>query len=92
MMEPLTIFALTVGVIGAFHLLFATVERFGKGIYKRGSLQAERNDWYCFFQLSDLLGEGWETPDKVDKQQSITKTERLEQKRRQQAHRPRLQV
>lgn len=91
-MEPLTIFASTVGAIGALHLLSTTVERFGKGIFNRGSLQAKRDDWYCFFQLSDLLGEEWETREKMDKQQSITKAERLEQKRRQQANRPRLQV
>lgn len=91
-MEPLTIFASTVGIIGAFHLLSTTVERFGKGTYNSESLQAKRDDWYCFFHMSALLGEGWETSEKVDKQQSLTKTEQLEQKRRQQANRPRLQV
>ncbi len=92
-MEPLTMFASTVGVVGAFHLLSITVERFGKGKYNRESLQAKRDDWYCFFQLSDLLGEGWETSEKMDPQQlSITEAKRLEQKRRQQASRPRLQV
>ncbi|MDO8947990.1 MAG: hypothetical protein Q7U88_12655 [Desulfocapsaceae bacterium] len=92
-MEPLTIFASTVGIIGAFHLLSTTVERFGKGIYNRENMQAKRDDWYCFFQLSALFGEGWETNEKMDTQQlSITETKRLEQKRRQQANRPRLQV
>ncbi len=91
-MEPLTIFSLTVGAIGAFHLLSTTVDRFGKGIFNRGSQQVKRDDWYCFFQLSDLLGEGWETREKVAKPQSLTEAERLEQKRRQQANRPRLQV
>lgn len=92
-MEPLTMFAATVGVVGAFHLLSTTVDRFGKGRYNRGSKQAKRDDWYCCFQLSALLGEGWEASGKMDKQQpSLTEAQRLEQKRRQQANRPRLQV
>lgn len=92
-MEPLTMFASTVGLIGAIHLLSTTAERFGKGIYDRGDQQAKREDWYCFFQPSDLLGTDWGTNENRDTQQStITDGDRLEQRRRQQANRPRLQA
>ena len=90
-MEPLTMFASTVGFIGAFHLLSTAVDRLGKGTYNRGNQQAEREDWYCFFQPSDLLGT--DATGKTETQQpAITDDERLEQRRRQQANRPRLQA
>lgn len=83
-MEPITIFAATVGIIGACRLTFGAVEFFGKGIYSKGDTTGKRDDWYCFFHISDLLG--------TRKQQSATLSERqqLEQRRRQQ--RPRLQA
>ncbi len=92
-MEPLTIFASSVGCISVLHLLSTAVDRLGKGIYTSGNQQAKRIDWYCFFQPSDLLGEDRQTNGTINTQQRpVTKTERLEQKRRQQANRPRLQV
>ncbi len=92
-MEPLTIFASTVGLIGAIHLLFSTAERFGKGIYDRGNPQAKHEDWYCFFQPSDLLGTSWGTNEnRAGQQSTITDADRLEQRRRQQANRPRIQA
>lgn len=90
-MEPLTMFASTVGLIGAIHLLTPIVDRLGKGTYNRVDQQAEREDWYCFFQPSDLLGT--DATGKTETQQPIiTDAERLEQRRRQQASRPRLQA
>ena len=89
-MEPLTMLVSTVGCIGACHLLSTTVERLGKGKYYNGNQQATREDWYCFFQPADLLGTdagGLNT-----KQPVKTEAERLEQRRRQQANRPRLQA
>ncbi len=91
-MEPLTLFAATVGLIGSIHLVSTTFERFGKGRYDKGNQQAKREDWYCFFQPSDLLGEDWNKSEKRNNQPTLTDTERLEQARRQQANRPRLQV
>lgn len=92
-MEPLTIFALTVGFIGAFHLLSTAVDRFGKGIYNRGNQQDKRDDWYCFFQLSDLLGvDQVESGNKAHRHSTITEAEQLEQRRQQQANRPRLRA
>jgi hypothetical protein len=88
-MEPVTMFASTVGLIGAIHLLSSTAERFGKGIYDRGNRQAKREDWYCFFQPSDLVGT---TENSGTRQATISDSDRLEQRRRQQANRPRLQV
>jgi len=87
-MEPLTMFASTVGFIGAFHLLSTTVERLGKG--KENKTEATRDDWYCFFKTSDLLGT--DAAGSMDTQPTITDEQRLEQRRRQQANRPRLQA
>lgn len=92
-MEPLTMFAATVGLIGAIHLLSTTVDRLGKGKHNRGNQQAKREDWYCFFRPSDLLGKDRGASGSLDKQQpSIIEVDRLEQRRRQQANRPRLQA
>ncbi len=91
-MEPLTLFAATVGLIGSIHLVSTTVERFGKGRYDKGNQQGKREDWYCFFQPSNLLGENWNKNEKRNNQPPLTDAERLEQARRQQANRPRLQV
>ncbi len=90
-MEPITIFAATVGLIGAIHLLSNVSKRFGNGIYDQGNKRAKREDWYCFFQPSDLLGEGWgKTDNNKTQQPAICDSDRLEQRRRQQANRPRL--
>ncbi len=90
-MEPLTMFASSVGFIGALHLLSTAVERLGKGKYNRGNQQDRREDWYCFFQPSDLLGTD-ATGETQTPQLTITDEQRLEQRRRQQANRPRLQA
>ncbi len=87
-MEPLTMFASTVGFIGAFHLLSTTVERISRG--KENTTQTTRDDWYCFFKTSDLLGT--DAAGSMDTQPTITDDQRLEQRRRQQANRPRLQA
>lgn len=91
-MEPLTMFAATVGFIGAFHLLSTTVDHFSKRRDNRNHQQEKREEWYCFFQPSDLLGEDLESGVNMDNQPSITESERLKQRRQQQANRPRLQL
>jgi len=91
-MEPLTLFAATVGLIGSIHLVSTTYERFGKGRYDKGNQQAKREDWYCFFQPSALLGEDWNNNEARNDQPALTDAERLEQARRRQANRPRLQA
>lgn len=91
-MEPLTIFAATVGFIGSFHLLSTTVDHFSRRKNKRGEQHEKREDWYCFFQPSDLLGEKLGTEETAGQQPSISEAERLRQKRQQQANRPRLQL
>jgi hypothetical protein len=86
-------FASLVGLIGGIHLLSTAANRFGRGIYYSGNQQKKREDWYCFFQPSDLLGtDRRETENMDDQQPVITESERLEQRRRQQANRPRLQL
>ncbi len=92
-MEPLTMFASFVGGISAIHLLSSAAERFGKGIYNQGNQQDKRQDWYCFFQPADLLGNDWATPaDSIRQQPVINDSDRLEERRRQQANRPRLRA
>ena len=92
-MEPLTMFASTICSIGALHLLFTAAERLGKGIYNKGNQQAKREEWYCFFQPSDLLGTDWgTTEEEMSQRDHLTDADRLEQRRRQQANRPRLQA
>ncbi len=87
-MEPLTMFAITVGFIGALHLISTTADRLGKG--KQNRTQATRDDWYCFFKTSDLLGT--DAAETSSQQPTVTNDKQLDQRRRQQANRPRLQV
>lgn len=91
-MEPLTFFAATVGFIGSFHLLSTTVDHFSNRKEKRSEQHEKREEWYCFFQPSDLLGEDLETGANLGQQPAITEAERLQQRRQQQAGRPRLQL
>lgn len=85
-MEPLTMFASTVGFIGAFHLLSQAVERFGKRNNNRATQPDRRVDWYCFFEMSDLLGE----ENSATQLATRSETEHLERIRKHNAHRPRL--
>ena len=41
-MTPITLFAATVGFVGAIHLLFTVFEHFGKARYHRGHHQSKR--------------------------------------------------
>ena len=92
-MEPLTIFALTLGLVCVFHLLSTVVNRLGKGIYNYGTQKKKRDDWFCFFRTSDLLGDDLEKNTEVaGKQSSTIQADKLEQRRKQQARRPRLHV
>jgi len=92
-MEPLTIFALTLGLICAFHLISMFVNRFGKGIYNYGPQKKKRDDWFCFFRTSTLLGGDRKIESGVNKQQpTAVRSENMEQRRKQQARRPRLHV
>lgn len=88
-MEPLTLLAATVGCIGVCHLLSTTAERLGKGKYYSGNKQAKREDWYCFFQPADLLGTN---VGDINTQPAVTEADMVEQRRRRQANRPRVQA
>ena len=90
-MEPLTMFASTVGFIGALHLLFTTADRLATGRRNRQDRQVTREDWYCFFQPSALWG-AEATGKTVVRQPTVSDEQRLEERRRQQANRPRLQL
>jgi hypothetical protein len=93
-MESMTIFALCVALFGAVHIIFDAVEHFSKGINKTDNQRQKRADWYCFFKTSDLLGADSEKTETMnDRQSSQTEeTQKIEQRRKQQANRPRLYV
>jgi len=84
-MEPITIFASAVGLIGVCRLTFVAAEFLGKGIYYKGSRPARRDKWFCFFKTPDLLG-------KQKQQQPAAPEESLERRRRLHRQRPRLRV
>lgn len=86
-MEPLTFFASTVGLIAVLHILFSAEKLFTRGIYYKGKTQRKRVDWYCFFQPSDLLGTTGNSTSQI-----VSENKNIEQRRQQQANRPRLQV
>ena len=90
-MEPLTTFAALVAFIGVFHLLSITVNALGKNRPNRKTRAgATRSDWYCFFKMSDLLGKDWMPHENQMEQRTIVKDSTSEQRRRQQAQRPRM--
>lgn len=90
-MEPIMIFALAVGFIGCFHLLSTAVTAFSKGRHI-GSVDTtkRRNDWYCFFTLSSLYGGNGAASDNGAHKDLSQNANIEEQKRRQEAQRPRL--
>jgi hypothetical protein len=91
-MEPLTIFAMAIALFGAIHLTFTAVNHLDKGIFNSGNQKQKREDWYCFFKTSDLLGTDREKIERINERPSKTEAEELEQRRRIQASRPRLHV
>jgi hypothetical protein len=91
-MEPLTIFAMAIALFGAIHLTFTAVNHFGKGIYNSGNRKQKREDWYCFFKTSDLVGTDNEKIGKINERSSKIEAEELKQRRKIQANRPRLHV
>ncbi len=69
-MEPISIFAAAVILVGGCHIVFSAVNLVGHGVYSKGKDMAQRDDWYCFFKTSDLLGvQGSTTPSLVERQQ-----------------------
>lgn len=93
-MEPITIFALAVAFIGVFHMLSTAVDKFSRGrVHSTKQTKVNRSDWYCFFNITDLIGSD-ETPFEDGDQQQIDKRneELLRQRRQQEARRPRLNV
>ncbi len=84
-MEPTTLFATFIVFMGGCNLVFSAIDRLGGGIYSEGYQPVQRDDWYCFFHTSDLLGVQGVQKDNSRKQQQ-------QEKRRQQQQRPRLQV
>ena len=93
-MEALTMFAVSVGFIGAFHLASRGISALSKGrkTSMAGAVKT-RSDWHCFFKMSDLLGENWDSSRQQEEQQdTVQSVDRYEQRRRLQAQRPRLQA
>lgn len=88
-MEPLTMFAAAVGLISAIHLLSLATDKVGAMMTTRQKKRTDRTDWYCFFQASDLT-DGTKVQDTPQQQNVYSDEELLQQRRRQQANRPRL--
>ncbi|MCB2180917.1 MAG: hypothetical protein KQH63_02695 [Desulfobulbaceae bacterium] len=89
-MEPNTIFAASVGVIGAFHLIATAVSAVTRN--RKAGETASRSDWYCFFKMSDLTGKDVNATTGEDARWNNTHEANIDQRRRQQAQRPRLHV
>ncbi len=83
-MEPITIFAASVGLVGACRLAFVAADFLGKGIYSKGSRPVKCDEWYCFFKTSDLQV--------TKKKDQVTITEDNLVRRRRSQQRPRLQA
>ena len=77
-MEPITIFAVSVGLVGACRLTFVAADFFGKGTYNKGSQPVDRVNWYCYFKISDLWGS--------KKQRSVTRRSETPLQQRRQSY------
>ena len=89
-MEPLMLFATSVGLTAVFHLISKAVDTVPKT--RRTGKTGARSDWYCFFKMSDLIGKNINANEKKDTLSNNTYDTNIEQRRRQQAQRPRLQA
>jgi len=84
-MEPITVFAASVGLLGICRLTFAAVDFLSKGYSNRKDKAVKREDWYCFFRPSHLLGT-------QEQEQVSTPRDSLERRRRLEQQRPRPQA
>jgi len=80
-MEPITVFAISVGLVGGCRLAFVAADFLGKGIYSKGSKPVKLDNWYCFFKTADLLGN--------KKQAGVSRPETRQKQPAQQRPRPR---
>ncbi len=84
-MEPITMFAWAVGLISACHLTFSAAKFMTGNARNEVSQTQERINWYCCFDVDDLLGD---TADNV----AVRRNAELVQRRRAAQQRPRLQA
>lgn len=87
-MQPIVMFMLLVGFIASMQIIDSIIKFLAKNrtnVHKTG----KRDDWYCFFRLSDLLGTDWKTVGHSHQRKSINEWKRKEERRRQ-ANRPML--
>ncbi len=85
-MEPITIFAASVGLVSICRLTFVAADFFGKSFSRRRSNPAKRDDWYCFFKTSDLLGSKKSQHTSMP-EESFVRRRRLQPRQRLQANR-----
>ncbi|MBU4262302.1 MAG: hypothetical protein KKC76_10595 [Proteobacteria bacterium] len=91
-MEPLTLFTGAVGLIGIIHIGDNIAKVLAKGKGAAATKTVTPSNWYCFFKLSDLLGPDWKPVEQRERERkNLTDTKR-DEKRRNQAKRPRLYV
>ena len=86
-MEPITMFAATIGAISACHLTFSAAKNLGIGSNGSKTVDSERKDWYCFFKVSDLVGNDTTTSTETARQNA-----ELERRREAERQRPRLRA
>ena len=90
-MEPLTVFAAAVGMIGIIQIGDNIARVLAKGKGAAATRTAARSDWYCFFRMSELLGPTTKPVERREHdRKNVTTRTRRDEKRRTQANRPRL--
>ncbi len=89
-MESMTFLTVAVALICAIQVVDRVAKVFAKGKEKSAPAATTRNAWYCFFRMSSLLGPDWKPFEQREIERKTARDTRREEKRRQQAGRPRM--
>jgi hypothetical protein len=91
-MEPLTLLTVAVGLIGIVHIGDNIARVLAKGKGAAATKTVTPSNWYCFFKMSDLLGPDWKPVEQRERERKNLSDTKRDEKRRNQAKRPRLYV
>lgn len=89
-MESITLLAAAVALIGGIHIADRVASIFAQGKAEAAPAATKRNAWYCFFKMSSLLGPDWKPLEERESERNKMCNTLREEKRLQQARRPRL--
>ncbi len=90
-MESMTLLTVAVALIGSIHIAERVASVFAaKGKVEAAPAATKRNAWYCFFKMSSLLGPDWKPLEERERDQNKMRNTRRDERRQQQARRPRL--